>query len=148
MFADYIGEWSGTNRLNLSWLDDPVKQSDSALTVSYKARRQFVAFDYTWVYEGEPQEGLLLLGADERSDAVQTVWTDSWHSKNTLMLSDGKVLEDGSISVKGYYKVEGHPDWGWRTIISREGDILRLTMYNVSPDGDEELAVETAYQRA
>jgi hypothetical protein len=145
--AKYVGTWTGTNNLYLSWLPDPLRQSQSTLNVSLKANGQFVAFEYTWAYEGEPQEGIILLGCDTRSDAVQTVWTDSFHSSHTFMLSDGNVAENGDISVKGYYKVEGHPDWGWRTDIISGDEKLRLVMYNVSPEGEEELAVETDFIR-
>jgi hypothetical protein len=145
--AKYVGTWTGTNNLYLSWLPDPLRQSQSTLNVSLKANGQFVAFEYTWAYEGEPQEGIILLGCDTRSDAVQTVWTDSFHSSHTFMLSDGKVAENGDISVKGYYKVEGHPDWGWRTDIISGDEKLRIVMYNVSPEGEEELAVETDFIR-
>lgn len=141
------GTWTGTNNLYLSWLPDPLRQSPSDLTVSLKANKQFVAFDYTWAYEGEPQEGMMILGCDKKSDAVQTVWTDSWHSAHTLMVSNGKVSDDGSISVMGHYSVEGHPDWGWRTVIVPGKETLRIVMYNVSPEGKEELAVETDFVR-
>jgi len=146
-FAKLAGSWKGLNKLYLSWLSDPLKESDSRLTVSLKANGQFVAFDYTWAYEGEPQEGLILLGFDTKSNAAQTVWTDSWHSKNTLMLSDGTVADDGSVSVKGFYKVSDNPDWGWRTEIIPKGESLKIVMYNVSPEGIEELAVETEFSR-
>jgi hypothetical protein len=145
--AKYVGTWTGTNNLYLSWLPDPLRQSQSTLNVSLKANGQFVAFEYTWAYEGKPQEGIILLGCDTKSDAVQTVWTDSFHSSHTFMLSDGKVAENGEISVKGYYKVEGHPDWGWRTDIIPGDEKLRIVMYNVSPEGEEELAVETDFIR-
>ena len=145
--AQYAGVWKGTNNLYLSWLPDPLRQSSSDLIVSLKANKQFVAFDYTWAYEGEGQEGMILVGCDKNSDAVQTVFTDSWHSSHTFMLSDGKVSEDGSISVKGYYKVKDHPDWGWRTDIIPASETLRIVMYNVSPDDDEELAVEMDFSR-
>ena len=74
--AGYAGRWTGTNNLYLSWLDDPLRQSESVLNVSLKANRQFVQFEYTWAHDGQPQEGIILLGGDSKSDAVQTVWTD------------------------------------------------------------------------
>ncbi|HMQ03918.1 MAG TPA: DUF1579 family protein [Pyrinomonadaceae bacterium] len=145
--AECIGNWNGTNKLFLSWEPEPLRQSESELIVSLKGKGQFVSFEYTWSYEGEPQEGIILFGSDPKSNAAQAVWTDSWHSRDTLMVSDGIVNDDGSVDVKGYYKVEGHPEWGWRTLIVPENVTLKIIMYNVSPDGDEELAVEAAYTR-
>lgn len=146
-FAVYAGRWRGTNNLHLPWLPDPLRKSPSEMTISLKANGQFAAFDYTWVYEGEPQEGFLILGG-VRSDAVQAVWTDSWHNRDVLMSCNGKKAEDGSFSVKGHYKVEGHPDWGWRTEIIPGDETVRIVMYNISPEGEEELAVETDFTRA
>ncbi len=146
-FAKFAGDWQGVNNLYLSWLPDPIKPSDGTMTVSMKANGQFVQFDYTWEYDGEPQEGLIVLGCDTKSDAVQVVWTDSWHSKHTFMVSDGKVDENGSVSVRGFYKVPGHPDWGWRTDIIPGDKSIKIVMYNVSPEGVEEPAVETEYYR-
>jgi hypothetical protein len=145
--AACVGKWRGTSRLYLPERSPSVRQSDSLLNVSLKAKGQFVAFDYTWDFEGKAQEGLIILGCDTRSNAAQAVWTDSWHSRNTLMISNGEASEDGSVSVMGYYKVEGHPDWGWRTEITPSKDNLRLVMYNVSPEGDEELAVKAEYAK-
>jgi len=145
--AKFVGSWKGTNKLYLSWLPDPLKESESAMTVSLKANGQFVAFDYTWNYEGEPQEGLILLGCDPKSNTVQTVLTDSWHSQNTLIFSDGTAANDGTVSVKGYYKVPDNPDWGWRTDVVPGDDTLKILMFNVSPEGVEEPAVETEFSR-
>ena len=109
---------------------------------------QFLSIEYTWSYEGEVQEGLLIVGCDSDSDAVQAVWTDSWHSKNVLMLCNGTVNSDGGISVMGHYSVPEHPDWGWRTEIIPNEDGFRYAMYNVSPEGAEDIAVETDFVRA
>lgn len=147
-FAGLTGTWKGTNNLYLSWLPDPLRRSESEMTVSLKANGQFVQFDYNWAYEGEQQEGLLVLGCDTKSDDVQIIWTDSWHSRHVFMVSDGQVLDDGTVTAKGYYKVPDHPDWGWRTDIQRGDDTIKIVMYNVSPEGAEDLAVETEYSRA
>lgn len=146
--AQYVGKWKGTNKLYLSWLSDPLKESPSTLEVTKKANGQFIQFDYDWEYEGERQEGMLVLGCDTKSNSVQTVWTDSWHSRHTLMISDGAAKDDGSVSVKGHYKVPDHPDWGWRTDIIPQKETIKLLMFNVTPEGDEDLAVEVMYERA
>jgi len=143
-----VGVWKGTNRLHVPWMpEERLKESDSTATVHSKMNGQFLSVEYTWSFEGEPQEGILILGCDPRSDAVQAVWTDSWHSKDVLMLCNGSIDAEGNISVLGQYAVPEHPDWGWRTEIIRSSDSFRFNMYNVSPEGTEEIAVETDFRR-
>ena len=146
--SDLVGAWKGTNRLYLSWLPEKLKESESTATVRSKMNGQFLSFEYTWSYEGEAQEGMLILGCDPNSDAVQAVWTDSWHSKDILMLCNGTVDSGGRVSVLGQYTVPEHADWGWRTEIMPADTTFRYVMYNVSPDGVEEIAVETDFHRA
>ncbi len=127
---------------------EKLKESESTATVRSKMNRQFLSIEYTWSFDGEPQEGLVIVGCDPKSDAVQAVWTDSWHSKGVLMLCNGKVGADGGISVTGYYAVPDNPDWGWRTELGPSQKGFQYAMYNVSPEGVEELAVETEFVRS
>jgi hypothetical protein len=143
-----VGSWKGTNRLHVPWMEEKLKESDSSATVRSKMNGQFLSIEYTWAYDGEPQEGLLIIGCDRKSDAVQAVWTDSWHSKDVLMLCNGTRKTDGTISVTGSYAVPDHPDWGWRTEIIPGDEKFRYAMYNISPEGDEEIAVETDFTRS
>jgi hypothetical protein len=64
------------------------------------------------------------------------------------MLCNGKVASDGSISVFGKYAVEDHPDWGWRSEIVPGEDQFKYVMYNVTPEGAEDIAVETTFVRS
>jgi hypothetical protein len=146
-FLDLAGEWRGTNRLHLPWMPAPLLESPSQATIRPLAGGQCLELVYTWTYEGKPQEGVLLINGDPASSAVRAVWTDSWHSANVLMICEGSVSEAGSISVKGTYAVPDHPDWGWRTELFVEGADLNYVMYNISPEGKEELAVETRFSR-
>ena len=146
--TDLVGNWKGTNRLHVPWMAIPLLESESTATVRTKMNGQFLAVEYTWSYEGEPQEGMLVLGCDSNSTAVQAVWTDSWHSKDVLMLCNGEVSADGTISVLGHYAVPDNPDWGWRTELIQRPDSFRYVMYNVTPDGEEQIAVETDFERA
>ena len=147
-FSDLFGDWRGTNRLHVPWMPEKLKESPSTAVVRSKMNGQFLSIEYTWSFDGEPQEGMLILGCDPRSNAVQAVWTDSWHSKDVLMLCNGSIDSNGVISVMGHYAVPEHPDWGWRTEIIRGGDSFRYVMYNVTPEGAEEVAVETNFVRA
>lgn len=142
------GEWKGTNRLNLSWMPDPVKESVSTAKVHRRINGQCVEIAYTWEYEGQPQEGLLILNGDPKSDQITAWWTDSWHSAHVLMSCKGTVGDDGHVNVMGHYSVPDHPDWGWRTEIIPDGDTFKYLMFNVSPEGEEDWAVETVFTRA
>src|SRR5829696_7266905 len=82
--AELVGEWKGTNRLHAPWMPQPLQKSDSSASVRAKMNGQFLAIEYTWSYESKPQEGILIIGCDPTSDAVQAVWTDTWHSKDAL----------------------------------------------------------------
>ncbi len=142
------GEWKGTNELHTPWMPEPLHRSDSTMKVSEQIRGQFLSFEYTWSHEGKPQEGIIIVGWDGQKNVVKAVWTDSWHMSHNLMNCEGSIGGDGTLSMKGYYAVEGHPDWGWRTDIIPGGDTFKLVMYNVTPEGEEALAVETKYTRA
>ena len=142
------GTWEGKNRLNASWMPDPIKESVSTASVRTRLNDTCLEIEYVWEFEGKPQEGLILLTCVGESGAAHAFWTDSWHSAHQLMGCSGTVCESSGINLKGTYKVEGHPDWGWRTEILPGDDSFRYLMFNVSPDGQEEWAVEMDFTRA
>lgn len=145
--AGLIGSWKGTNNLYLSWEAEPIRQSPSEAIVKMKVAGQFVEIAYTWSFEGKPQEGSIVIGCDNKSNAVQAVWTDSWHMSHKFMLCDGYIENRSRINVFGKYSVADNEDWGWRTEVIPEADTFRYRMYNISPDGAEELAVDTEFTR-
>lgn len=147
--GEFVGEWSGTNRLWLSWEEDKsARESDSTALIEFAAKRKFINIKYTWIYEAEMQEGRILLGREKDSDKIKAVWIDSWHNGDKFMICEG-ALENDVISIKGFYPVPDHPDWGWRTEIDfQDENLFKFTMYNVTPEGVEELAVEAIYARS
>ena len=58
----------------------------------------------------------------------------------------GIVDDQGVTSVLGSNAAPPGPDWGWRIVLS-PGEPLKMTMYNIWPNGKEELAVEAMYAR-
>jgi hypothetical protein len=144
-----VGEWSGKNLLHLSWMPEQTPfESDSEASVALTANGRFLKIEYDWNHDGKPQEGLILLGNEKETNSVKAFWIDSWHLSDKFMVSEGFQDENGAISVKGFYTVPDHPDWGWRTIIEPADDSsFKMTMYNVTPDGAEDLAVEAFYKR-
>ena len=145
--SQLVGTWKGTNRLYVPWMREKIKESISTATVRSKMNDQFLSIEYSWSFDDDLQEGLLIIGCDPKSDAVQAVWTDSWHSKDVLMLCNGNFQSDGSISVFGKYSVPDDPDWGWRTAIIPGENKFRYVMHNVTPEGAEDIAVETEFVR-
>ena len=65
-----------------------------------------------------------------------------------LVCCQGGVDPTGVVAVKGSYAAPPGPDWGWEIIIepdARGG--FALSMYNIPPGGEPELAVEAKYTR-
>jgi len=144
-----VGKWRGINRLHTTWIpENPVRETVSIATVELTARGRFLKIEYDWTFEEAVQEGLLLIGDEKDTDSIKAFWIDSWHQSDKFMVSEGFRETDGSISLKGFYSVPDHPDWGWRTVIEPERDnVFKIIMYNVSPEGEETLAVEMELKR-
>jgi len=143
-----VGGWKGSNRLHLGdWGPTPLYESVGTATVQERSRGQFLEIAYTWEYDGKPQEGVIILGGDNKTDSVNAFWTDSWHMAHQTMLCNGLERGDGSVSIKGTYKVEGHPEWGWRSEIIPTDSGFEYKMFNVSPEGEETIAVEMDMKR-
>jgi len=145
--ASLQGSWHAVYQLR----GDPSFEGDSpsVATVTPMLGGRFVRFDYTWSEHGRPQEGSLLVGHDSESGVVTVVWIDSWHNGRRMMPSTGTLGADGGIDVRGSYPAgPGSPDWGWRTEITIDRGDWAMTMWNVTPDGEEALAVRAEYGRA
>lgn len=145
---DAQGTWNGTSTLHQSWLEAPhnVQESPSNLSISLDPVGSFALVDYDWVYNGELQHGQALISGSTESGEVTSGWSDSWHQNTSVMALAGTGM-DGEVSLKGEYAVEGHPNWGWRITFGLDGDRLLFRMFNISPEGDEEWAVEAVYAR-
>ena len=139
------GNWQGTNQL---WFepDAPVRESAATAVFQLTAQGKFAALHYTWAYDGQPQNGLLLFGANGQQ--VDAAWVDSWHMQDAMMHCTGNIQPDDAISVLGSYAAPPGPDWGWRmTVRPLPNDQFTLTMHNISLEGEEMPAVEVVFSR-
>jgi hypothetical protein len=148
---DYVnlqGEWNGANRLHLPWMtENPVQESNSLAKVGTAAGGKFLSIEYDWTFEGQSQDGILLLSQEKESSKVSAVWLDSWHNGDKFMSLAGTITNN-LVELKGFYSVPDHPDWGWRLTILPGGEgSLKIEMFNVAPEGEEMLAVEWDYRR-
>jgi hypothetical protein len=145
-FLGAAGRWRATYKLR-----DPGNtlshDSDSTATVTPVLNGRFVRIDYRWAFKGTPHEGSLLVGCAD-DGAVTMPWIDSFHNGHHIMVSTGRVTPEGELDVRGTYEVPGHPAWGWRTVLSASDDTVSIVMYNVTPEGEEHLAVDAQYSRA
>jgi len=145
ILAELAGRWQGTNRL---WLDpsESARESMATAVCQQVAQGKFFELHYTWADEGLPQEGVLLLGQSQ--EQLSAAWVDSWHMQDTMMQCTGTLPSDGIVSVVGHYAAPPGPDWGWRIALQSDPtDQFRLIMYNITPDGEEMLAVEATFTR-
>lgn len=146
-YHQLTGRWRGQYRL---WLDPQSEEqrSDTDALVSLKARDKFLCVEYTWMSEGKPQEGLMLVGVQDAEGTIAATWVDAWHNGDNLMACTGRTEPDGSLTFMGHYKAPTGPDWGWKTTISPpSGHTFRVVMYNVTPEGQEMKAVEMMYEK-
>lgn len=145
--AELTGEWAGVKQL---WLTptDPGQQSAATAAVSTAAQGQFLAIRYTWAVDGQPQDGLLLLGSETPDALPKAVWIDSWHMANQFMICAGESASEQSAAFRGAYAAPPGPDWGWRiTVEADDAARFRLVMHNITPEGQEALAVLASFAR-
>lgn len=147
-FADLSGEWKGEKVLYLGGESGPKKHSRSRLTVARAARGSFLMFAYTWKFDGDPHEGLIMLGLDDKANVATAAWGDSWHMSSRIMNCRGQLNDNGVIDVVGSYQAPNGPDWGWRIAIAAPvANQLSIVMHNIEPAGPEHIAVRAAFAR-
>jgi len=140
------GPWQATYQLR----GDPSFEGDSpsAANVTSMLGGRFVRIDYTWSDRGKPQEGALIVAHEPDTDAVTAVWMDTWHNGHRMMVCTGGMRPDGGLDIRGTYGAgPGGQEWGWHTVIELAEDAWRMAMFNVTPEGQESLAVMADYRR-
>ena len=144
--AACAGRWRGRNVLQDPHTQGPDESAGTA-TVTPVLNGRFVRLDYTWGYQGKPQEGTLLIGFDRQPDQVTAHWADTWHMSEKVMAFTGPRPAGSTLAVTGSYAAPPGPDWGWRMEITPGASALRFVMINIWPEGKEELAAEANYTR-
>ena len=141
------GDWRGVNRLQDPNTGLP-EASPTTATITPVLAARFVRIDYTWAYQGNAQEGSLLIGYETETAVATAYWIDGWHMGDKVMVCPGTTDEQGNLLVRGTFAAGDGPDWGWHiAITSSEAQSFGFVMHNVEPNGREWLAVEAEYTR-
>ena len=141
------GEWSGVTRVWFS-KDELVDESVTKGRIHSTMGGRFVIHEYKGSFQGKELEGIAVYGFDLSQDKFQCAWADSFHMSTGIMFSESREHAT-SFDVLGHYRgSRENPElWGWRTEVVVIEDELLITMYNISPQGEEVKAVETKYKR-
>lgn len=145
--ATLAGRWAGTSR---TWFEKDVLADESRAsgTITSILGGRFMLHQYQGSLQGEPTEGMAIIGYSFDQEKFQTAWIDSFHMGTGIMFSEGDATDTGH-SVLGSYGGKSMPEpWGWRTeiqVISK--DEIIISAYNIAPGGPEAKAIEINYHR-
>ena len=142
--SSLTGTWSSINHL---WLDPskPARTSDATAEICHILNNQTIEISYTWDIEDQPQAGRLLIQQNQAAEPIHAVWFDSWHMAHQFMVMSGKQTDKG-IFLEGSYAAPPGPDWGWQITVETQERGWKLQMFNVTPDGQATLAVESIFK--
>jgi hypothetical protein len=109
-----VGKWQGMTK---TWFE-PDKLTDESLWQAYfklVLGGRFLLYTYLGSMQGEPLEGMALLGYNPQRVRYEMAWVDSFHNDSAIMFSHGGE-KDGAFNVLGSFPTgPDSPDWGWRT---------------------------------
>lgn len=145
--AGLVGGWVGKSRLWLEPAGVPI-EFDMQGSIQPILEGRFILFLYQYALEGEAQHGMFTFGYNTSLDRFEASWVDSFHNHTAIMFCVGEALEDGFSVLGAYPDPTGGPDWGWRTEVRLlDADHLVVTAYNLSPEGEVALAIESQLTR-
>lgn len=145
--ARMAGEWEGRFRL---WYEPGAPAEDSRQRGSIRVLLggRVLLHEYEGQCAGEPMQGVAMIAYHLDEQRHETAWAESFGTGTSIMFSTG-APGDPRLSMLGSYSDgPGGARWGWRTEIDQPSDdALDLRMYNITPAGEEALAVEVNYHR-
>jgi Protein of unknown function (DUF1579) len=166
------GNWSGIDRL---WFEPgpPANRSEAVLAIRPTLGGRAVVIDHRWTMApgtAEAEEHLGTFLVTPVGEGTQVAWIDTFGTGGTIMaLGTGALAAAGLAAVAvdpmlrtvGQDGADGEPfvdalgsydgdgvSWGWRLQIARpDHDTLVIAEWNVTPGGEEQLALLGEYHR-
>jgi hypothetical protein len=108
----------------------------------------FMLHEYEGAFDKTAHLGMAIIGYNRHYKRYEMAWVDTHHNGTATMFAVG-TPNDTRPSVLGSYPApDGSPDWGWRTTFERRDEnTVVITAYNITPTGEEAVAIETVYHR-
>lgn len=148
LLESLTGSWKGETK---TWFEPNILADQSPMTAKAKMvlESSFLVLEYAGKIDSKPFEGVYTCGYDIPNQIFQVSWIDSFHMGTGMMLLTGAATNN-SFNVKGTYTSPHMPEpWGWRIRFElTENDELHIISYNISPEGQEDLATETIFKRS
>lgn len=145
--AALVGKWQG---MTCTWFQPDQLADESLWQAEFKLvlGGRFQLYTYQGSLQGEPLEGMALLGYNPQRKRYEMAWVDTFHNGSAIMFSHGGNSESPFNVLGGFPAGPDSPDWGWRSeIVLRDSGKLVFTHYGITPEGLEWKGVETIYQR-
>jgi hypothetical protein len=139
-----IGEWEGTTK---TWFEPGALADESPWRGTFRPVHggHFIVHEYEGRMQGKPFTGQQTWCFNPMLSRWECAWIDSFHNDREIMYAVGTGAEP---NVLGQFHVADGTAWGWRTTLElRAPDELVLTMYVITPEGEESTGVETLYRR-
>lgn len=145
--ARMAGSWEGPFRI---WFE-PGKLADESVqrgTIRSLLGGRILLHEYAGSCTGEAFEGVAMIGCHLDEQRFECAWAEDFGTGTSIMYSTGTPGDPRFAVLGSYGDGQGGPRWGWRTELEQvDDDHLTIRMYNITPEGQEALAVETCYRR-
>ncbi len=148
--AKLVGKWRGGSK-TIMGPDAPAVEGPWEGEVTALLGGRFVRFGYRGMVGDKPHTGELTVAYESAEKVWRMSWIDSFHTGTAIlgMASEPGRDGDSEIGARGtWFAAEGHPHWGWRTVIDdAQPGAMILRMYVATPEGEEALGVEVLLER-